>query len=191
MYTDRPISSQSFTTPAMFIVNALLLPIRRKTLMLSAVGGCSRQQNGKVRHQGWRGSSPLDMVNTIRLNADLQNVNTLPLTESACSTAQQQWPVDLQPLVMGHLWQLQNSEGHQQEDKTSRCNVVQSCDWIQFDALLLQQYLDKHKSERLSRNGATLEYHTQHIEVQLSCECRQKPGFGCGCLLNELNKVCL
>jgi hypothetical protein len=34
--TESPMSSQSFTTPAMFIVNADVFPISRKTAMFSA-----------------------------------------------------------------------------------------------------------------------------------------------------------
>ena len=35
MATERPISIQSFMTPAMFMVNALVFPISKKTDMLS------------------------------------------------------------------------------------------------------------------------------------------------------------
>ena len=49
--TERPISSQSFTTPAMFIVSADVLPISRNTAMLSAAAAESRGQDSAERHK--------------------------------------------------------------------------------------------------------------------------------------------
>ena len=70
MATDNPMSIQSLTTPAMFMVSAEVLPINRNTAMLRAVGGkgggveggervgglANRQDHGHVECCGGNGA---------------------------------------------------------------------------------------------------------------------------------------
>ena len=146
---DSPMSIQSLTTPAMFMVSAEVLPMSRNTAMLrpgahGGVVGWERGGSGWVggwgRWAGQQGAPRMTGACRVEPSATQSRAHThTTLTKRRHRISQEHERVNHDTCVVGQLVRLQEGKREQQKTKAARRDIIERGDGVELEPTRLRR----------------------------------------------------